>query len=93
MFHKVIKCTNASCNGNRLYKLVHLTEYEIDEINKNVRSFRQNVYQEMTRLAFLLRETFRVELRTQTCTLYILGECLWPCVTCRTAKTVSILII
>lgn len=87
MYHKVINCTNASCNGNKLCKLVHLTEYEIHEVDENVRLFRQTVYNEMKRLAFILRESFPKELRTQTCTLYMLGECLWPCLTCQTVPS------
>lgn len=87
MHHKVVNCTNASCNGNKFCKLVHLTEYEIREVNENVRPFRQTVYNEMKRLAFLLRETFPIELKTQACTLYMLGECLWPCLTCGIASS------
>lgn len=86
MQHKVIMCANASCNANRLCKFVHLTEDEVAEINGNVRPFRQNVYKEMKRLAFVLRESFTKELRTHTCTLYMLGECLWPCLACETAS-------
>lgn len=85
MHHKVINCTIPSCNRNKLCKLVHLTEYEIFEINENIRPFRQTVYNELKRLAFVLRETFPLELRKHTCTLYMLGECLWPCLTCETA--------
>ncbi|GAB1864103.1 hypothetical protein CAJAP_05182 [Camponotus japonicus] len=87
MHHKILNCTNASCNGNKLCKFVHLTECEIREINENVRPFRLTIYNEMKRLAFLLRESFPVKLRTQTCTLYLLGECLWPCITCGTASS------
>lgn len=86
MHHKVKNCTNAFCNKNKFCKLVHLTEYEVLEINKNVRPFRENVFNEMKRLAYLLRETFPTELRIQACTLYMLGECVWPCLTCGTAS-------
>lgn len=86
MLHKVVNCTKPSCNGNQFCKLVHLTEHEIHEINANIRPFRQTIYNEMKRLAFLFRETFPIELKTQTCTMYMLGECLWPCITCRTAS-------
>lgn len=85
MQHKVLSCSNAICNRNKLCKFVHLTEYEILEVNENIRPFRQSVYYEMKRLAFILRESFPSELRTHTCTLYMLGECLWPCLTCEKA--------
>lgn len=93
MHHKV-NYNNAFCNGeggggNKFCKLVDLTEYEICEVNENVRPFRQTIYNEMKRLAFLLRETFLIELKTQACTLYVLGECLWPCLTCRTPSSNS----
>lgn len=40
MSHEVEKCTNQFCNQNKCCKKVHLIDYEIDEINKNIRSFR-----------------------------------------------------
>lgn len=82
MQHSIINCSNAACNGNRLCKFVHLTECEIVEVNENVRPFRETIYNELSRLAFLLRESFPPELRMHTCTLYMLGVCLWPCLTC-----------
>lgn len=85
MHHGVIICTNGSCNGNYLCKLVHLTKDEVLEINENVRPFREVVYNEMKRLAFLLRQSFPSELRT----LYMLGECLWPCLSRGTVSSNS----
>lgn len=88
MHHEVKMCTNPSCNANKLCKLVHnLTMYELPEINENIRPFRQNIYNEMKRLAFILRETFPLHLRTHACTLYMLGECMWPCLMCGTASS------
>jgi len=84
MNHKVQMCNNISCNRNTC-RFMHLTEYEIHEINENVRPFRQTIYYEMKRLAYILRESFPRELRTQACTMNMLGECLWPCLACETA--------
>ncbi|XP_014469974.1 PREDICTED: uncharacterized protein LOC106741984 isoform X2 [Dinoponera quadriceps] len=39
----------------------------------------------MTRLAWLLRETFPTKLKAHTCTLNMLGKCMWNCLTCGTA--------
>ncbi|XP_024894114.1 uncharacterized protein LOC112468928 [Temnothorax curvispinosus] len=86
MLHEVKNCTNASCNKSNTCKKVHLTDDEVTEINKNIRPFRQNVYLEMTRLAYMLRETFPKECRSQVCTLNMLGECLWPCLACGTCR-------
>lgn len=84
--HEVEKCTSIFCNKNNLCKRVHLTDNEIVEINQNIRPFRETVYQEMKRLAYVLRETFPKDLRITTCTLNMLGECLWSCVACGTAS-------
>lgn len=86
MHHEVKICTSASCNGNRLCKFVHLTMYEVLEVNENIRPFRETVYNELKRLAFLLRESYPIEIRTHTCTLIMLGECVWPCLSCGTAS-------
>ncbi|KAM0736148.1 hypothetical protein ACS0PU_010109 [Formica fusca] len=40
----------------------------------------------MKRLAYVLRETFPKDLRVTTCTLNMLGECLWSCLACGTAS-------
>ncbi|GAB1863199.1 hypothetical protein CAJAP_04278 [Camponotus japonicus] len=40
----------------------------------------------MKRLAYVLRETFSKDLRITTCTLNMLGECLWSCLACGTAS-------
>ncbi|XP_024869959.1 uncharacterized protein LOC112453410 isoform X2 [Temnothorax curvispinosus] len=85
MDHAVKKCIKASCNRNKLCKFVHLTEYEVCEINENIRPFRHTVYYEMKRLAYILRESLPEKLRTHACTIGMLGECLWPCLTCETA--------
>lgn len=37
---------------------VHLTDDEVVEINQNIRPFRETVYQEMKRLAYIIKETF-----------------------------------
>lgn len=84
--HKVEKCTSPICNSNNLCKRIHLTDNEIVEINQNIRPFRKTVYEEMTRLAYVLRETYSNNVRVTICTLNILGECLWPCLTCQTAS-------
>lgn len=86
MQHKIITCSNESCNGNRLCKFVHLTKDEIVELNKIVPPFRETMYNEMKRLAFILRESYSTELRAHTCSLYLLGECVWPCLSCGTAS-------
>ncbi|XP_077270936.1 uncharacterized protein LOC143902105 [Temnothorax americanus] len=85
MPHEVRMCTRTSCNGNISCKFVHLTEDEVSEINRNIRPFRENIYKEMKRLAYLLRESFPRHLRTHACTLNMLGECIWPCLACGTA--------
>lgn len=86
MCHKIIACSNESCNGNRVCKFVHLIEDEIIEINNNIRPFRETVYNEMKRLAFILRESYPAELRVHTCSLYMLGECVWLCLSCGTVS-------
>jgi len=91
--HEVKRCNNIYFNGNTLCKFMHLTEYEVREINENVRPFRQNIYHEMKRLAYILRESLPKELRTQACTMRMLGECLWPCLTCETANNSKFLIV
>jgi len=48
---------------------MHLTEYEVREINENVRLFRQTIYHEMKQLAYILRESLPKELRTQAGTM------------------------
>jgi len=63
---------------------VHLIDYEIDEVNKNIRPFRQSVNNEMHRLAYILRESFPSELRMHCCTLNMLGQCIWMCLACGT---------
>ncbi|XP_072766341.1 uncharacterized protein [Anoplolepis gracilipes] len=84
--HEVEKCTNTTCNNNNLCKRVHLSDDEIVEINQNIRPFRETIYQEMKRLAYVLRETFPKDLRVTTCTVNMLGECLWSCFACQTAS-------
>ncbi|XP_011697581.1 PREDICTED: uncharacterized protein LOC105455740 [Wasmannia auropunctata] len=89
MRHKVVKCTNEFCNHNILCKRMHLTDCEVDEINQNIRSFRQSVYNEMNRLAYILRESFQSELRMHCCILNMLGQCIWTCLACRTTSSES----
>lgn len=84
MSHEVEKCTNQFCNQNKCCKKVHLTDYEIDEINKNIRPFRQSVNNEMHRLAYIVKESFPSELRMHCCTLNMLGQCIWMCLACGT---------
>lgn len=67
-------------------KKMHLTEDQLIEANNNVRPLQQEVYLEMKRLAFILRETFPKECRSQVCSLNMLSECLWPCLVCETAS-------
>lgn len=79
--HKVEKCTNIACNNNNSCKRVHLTD---DEIIENIYPFQETIYQEMKRLAYILRNTFLENLTDPTCTLNMLGKCLWPCLACQT---------
>lgn len=85
--HKIEKCTRARCNKSNLCKRVHLTDDEVIEINCNIRPFRENVFQEMKRLAYVLRQSFPKDLQIHTCTLKVVGQCLWPCIACNTNST------
>lgn len=89
MHHVVEKCTDKFCNKNKCCKRVHLTDYEVNEINQNVCPFRESVNMEMHRLAYLLRETFPPELREHCCTLNMLGQCIWTCLACKTIPSSS----
>ncbi|XP_029170541.1 uncharacterized protein LOC114940184 [Nylanderia fulva] len=82
MRHEVERCTSDEEN---LCKKVFLTNDEVVEINLNIRPFRETVYKEMKRLAYVLRETYSEDLKVTTCTLNMLGECLFPCLACGTA--------
>lgn len=90
MQHKVLLCNNTICRGNNLCKRVHLTDDELDEANNNIRPFRKNVYKEMKRLAYVLKESYPKDLMTQVCTINMLGECLWTCQTCEANGTAFI---
>ncbi|KAL0101848.1 hypothetical protein PUN28_018410 [Cardiocondyla obscurior] len=82
--HRAIMCTNSSCNKNRSCTLLHLTPYEILEVNENIRPFRETVFNEIKRFAFLIREMYPKEIKVHTCTKVMLGECIWPCLSCKT---------
>lgn len=84
MRHEVENCTNKFCNKNKFCKKVHLTDYDIDEVNKNIRPFRESVNNEMCRLAYILRESYSSHLQMHCCTLNMLGKCLWTCSACST---------
>ncbi|XP_011860153.1 PREDICTED: uncharacterized protein LOC105557507 isoform X2 [Vollenhovia emeryi] len=89
MRHEVEKCKNEFCTQNKTCKRMHLTDCEVNEINRNIRPFRKSVNDEMYRLAYILRDSFPPELKNHCCTLNMLGQCVWMCAVCRKSCSTS----
>ncbi|KAL0110694.1 hypothetical protein PUN28_013958 [Cardiocondyla obscurior] len=84
-YHEIRRCTKNNCTQGSSCKYVHLRQEEVDNINNNIRPHSKEAYEELKRIAYLLRETYPEEQKKKSCTLNFLGECLWTCIACGTA--------